>query len=102
MQEAVNISRETFGNALRQVWLFGSYARGNETGDSDIDFMVVLNKPVETWRFLDTVYCDFSMDVLNRFGDLPSVYITDIDKFNNNYCNLYENVKNEGILYYDE
>ncbi len=34
----------------RTVWLFGSVARGDDTGDSDIDLLVVLDRfdPAET------------------------------------------------------
>ncbi|MCL2199654.1 MAG: nucleotidyltransferase domain-containing protein [Defluviitaleaceae bacterium] len=100
MEEAVDVSQRVFGDALRQVWLYGSCARGDSDEDSDIDFMVVLSEPIETWKMLDTVYCDFSINILNRYGELPSVLITDINKFNSGQGQLYKNVKEEGVLYY--
>jgi len=100
MQEAVEVSRNTFGDTLRQVWLFGSYARGEATEDSDIDFMVVLSNPVETWSHVDTAYSDFTMDILNRYGELPTVFITNEATFIEEPTQLYRNVKKEGVLYY--
>jgi hypothetical protein len=35
--------RATFGDRLREVRLFGSYARGEEDEDSDIDVLVVID-----------------------------------------------------------
>ena len=100
MHEAVNISHKTFGDTLRQVWLFGSYARMEATEDSDIDFCVVLSKPVETWQYISTVYSDFSMDILNRYDELPAVFITDEVKFTESKIPVYETIKKEGVLYY--
>jgi len=101
MQEAVNLSVETFGTILKQVWLFGSYARNETTEDSDVDFCVVVSEPVETWKYISTVYSDFTMDILNRYDELPSVFITDETKFIESKIPVYETIKREGVLYYD-
>ena len=36
--------RELYGEKLSKVILFGSYARGEQHEDSDVDFLVVLNE----------------------------------------------------------
>ena len=100
MQEAIGVSQKAFGDSLRQVWLFGSYARGEANEDSDIDFCVVLSKPVDTWRYIDTVYSDFTMDILSRYGELPSVFITNEEKFLESNIPVYEMIKKEGVQYY--
>jgi predicted nucleotidyltransferase len=100
MNEAVKISQNAFGDSLCQVWLFGSHARGDAHGESDVDFMVVLNEPIDSWQAIDTVYCDFSMEMLNLHDELPSVLITDIKRFNGEKDLIYATVKREGILYY--
>jgi len=100
MREAIAISSKTFGDMLKQVWLFGSHARGDANEDSDIDFMVVLSEPVEAWRYQCTVYNDFTVDMLNRYGELPSVFITHQANLNEAPTQLYKNVKNEGMLLY--
>lgn len=43
-----NKSKKVFDNQdfVKEVYLFGSYARGEATEKSDIDFMVVLNREV--------------------------------------------------------
>jgi uncharacterized protein len=52
--------RERFGSELRDVRLFGSYARGTAHEDSDVDVFVLL----------DTLDYVRQRDVLNLAGDL--------------------------------
>ena len=40
-------AKRIFGNKLKAIILFGSYARGDFEPDSDIDIMVLLDIPVE-------------------------------------------------------
>ena len=41
---------EVYGERLKGVYLFGSYARGEATEDSDIDVAVVLTGPLNAYR----------------------------------------------------
>ncbi|MCL2708083.1 MAG: nucleotidyltransferase domain-containing protein [Defluviitaleaceae bacterium] len=100
MTEAVEVSRKTFGAALRQVWLFGSYARKEANNDSDVDFLVVLSEPVEAWKYICTVYNDFTVEIIKRYGELPSVFIANEVDFIEEPTQLYRNVKKEGLLVY--
>ena len=43
LEELKNLLLPVFGERLQQVVLFGSVARGQETEDSDVDVLVVLN-----------------------------------------------------------
>jgi|GEM_PF-4539220 len=36
LKEVVDLSKQRFGDGLRQVWLFGSQVTGNTHEDSDI------------------------------------------------------------------
>ncbi|HPQ53772.1 MAG TPA: nucleotidyltransferase family protein [Spirochaetota bacterium] len=38
---------------IKQIGVFGSYVRGDERHDSDIDILVDFEKPVDLFRFLD-------------------------------------------------
>lgn len=39
-------SRRALGKKLLDMFLFGSYARGDFDGDSDIDVLIVVNEPL--------------------------------------------------------
>ena len=64
--------------------------------------LVVLSEPVETWKYLCTMYNEFTIDILNRYGELPSVFITHEANFAEEPTGLYRNVKKEGILIYEQ
>ncbi len=55
----------------RKLGLFGSYARGEQTPDSDMDFVVVLARP----RFYD--YMDIKLFLEDLFGRKVDLAIED-------------------------
>lgn len=58
---------------LRAVYLFGSYARGTATEDSDVDLLVdTEGSAVKSLLDLATVYCDLE-DALGKRVDLITV-----------------------------
>ena len=48
IEQIKNKTKEVFDNQdfVKEAYLFGSYARGEATEKSDIDFMIVLNRTV--------------------------------------------------------
>jgi len=38
---------------VKEIGVFGSYVRGEEKADSDIDILVDFEKPIDLFRFLD-------------------------------------------------
>lgn len=58
IDEIKQIAGPVFDKAgfVKEAYIFGSYARGEATPDSDIDFMVITNKPLDSY-FLD-LYCN--------------------------------------------
>lgn len=55
---------------VRRAWIFGSYARGEETPDSDVDILVSYDRtqPIGLLR-IGTMYADLQ-DLLGRQVDL--------------------------------
>lgn len=53
IEQIKNKSKEVFDKQdfVKEAYLFGSYARGEATEKSDIDFMIVLNRTVGTEFF---------------------------------------------------
>ena len=57
MQQYVSNVRAIYGSHLRQIILYGSYARGDYNSDSDVDIMTARNSGLPcisvTWGFRD-------------------------------------------------
>ncbi len=52
---------------VEEIALFGSYARGDQTDDSDLDILVTLNAPLG-WEFVDL--CDYLAELLETKVDV--------------------------------
>ena len=85
-----------YGDRLVRVVLFGSYARGEATEDSDVDVLVVLREKGssydEAWAL-----SDISLGLMDAFGPVTSfVHIT--EETAGEDWPLLRNVREEGIL----
>jgi predicted nucleotidyltransferase len=85
-----------YGDRLKGLILYGSTARGEDTDESDIDLLVLLEGPVdavaEIYRIWDVLYplqleCD----------RLLSVMPADADSYSKGEYSLYRNVKEDGV-----
>ncbi|MDZ4847509.1 MAG: nucleotidyltransferase domain-containing protein [Chitinophagales bacterium] len=61
LKEVLSAARKYYGSRLEKIVLFGSYARGDQQKDSDVNLMIVLkderiNAPVEILNFGREVY----------------------------------------------
>jgi predicted nucleotidyltransferase len=65
--------RDLYGNRLRRVVLFGSWARGEAHPESDIDLLVVLDEVRSRWRELDRM-----SDILWRHSLEHDVVVTEM------------------------
>lgn len=57
--------RDLYGPRLRQLILFGSYARGEAAPESDIDVLVILDRFDEFWREfekIEEITCRLSLE----------------------------------------
>jgi uncharacterized protein len=55
---------------VEKIGVFGSYARGDESAESDVDILVTFYEPVG-WEFIDLK--DFLEEILDRKVDLVTV-----------------------------
>jgi len=78
----VQAARESLGNKLDKVILYGSYARGDNNEESDIDIMVLADIPlIDRGREREKIrsllnYIDLELDVV------LSLNVTDSETFN--------------------
>lgn len=62
------ILREKF--KVKEIGIFGSYVRGEESEESDVDILVEFSEPIG-WEFVDLV--EFLEKILERKVDLVTV-----------------------------
>ena len=102
LKKYVNEIQELYGNQLKSVILYGSYARGDFKQDSDIDIMILVDMTDieirEKGQFLSEATFEYNFD--NNIMIMPIV--KNLNHFNKwlRACPFYFNVKKEGIELY--
>jgi predicted nucleotidyltransferase len=57
---------------VKEIGLFGSFARGEATEQSDIDFLVVIDAPLEIYRQSKEALHDYLKNIFGREVDLAN------------------------------
>ena len=103
LEQYTEILKGIYGNHLKVVILYGSYARGDYRADSDIDIMILLDlsdMDIKEYRHeLSGETFDFNMD-----HDLDIKPIAKSEKHFLNRVDVYPfyaNVKKEGVNLFD-
>ncbi len=92
-------AKSVFGDMLTGAYLYGSYARGDQTDDSDVDIMIVANVPRTSLAAYKRPFLELSSE-LGLANDLViTVTLKDTETFNRflNAVPFYTNVVKEGI-----
>lgn len=84
-----------YGQRLKNIILYGSYARGQATEDSDIDLAVILEGEVDPCREIDTMI-DLITDINLDFETLLSVIPLAVTDFKQLNSPLLLNLRKEG------
>lgn len=88
---------ELYGDQLKAVYLFGSFARGEgRLPDSDIDVMIVLKGEFNYWKTYERA-SDLIADLSLEHDVLISVKLTSESKYAESQMPLYINVRREGV-----
>jgi predicted nucleotidyltransferase len=96
IQEFVQRARLLYGDRLRQVILYGSWARDEATEESDIDVAVVLADEVRPGTEIDRMI-DIITDINLEYGVLLSVYPVSEEGYRTVNSPLLMNIRREGI-----
>ena len=85
-----------YGKRLIKVILYGSWARGEATSDSDIDLLVMLAGEVRPGLEIDRMI-DIITDINLEYGVLLSVYPVSEEQYTSVDSPLLLNIRREGL-----
>lgn len=88
---------EAFGPRLRGILLYGSFARGDQEPDSDLDLMVLLEPPVDLGRDLWTIVNALYPLQLQIPEHGIHGFPVSIESFDAGHFSLYRHARAEGI-----
>lgn len=86
-----------YGKRLKNVILYGSWARHEATEDSDIDVLVILHGKVEPGKEIDRMI-NIITDLNLKYGVLLTVYPVSGKDYGMLKSPLLMNVRREGVL----
>jgi predicted nucleotidyltransferase len=85
-----------YGGRLKSIVLYGSFARGQATQDSDIDLAIVLEGEVAASKEIDRLI-DIITDINFDYGVLLSVYPVSEEDYRSVNSPLLLNIRKEGV-----
>lgn len=89
--------RKIYGEKLKAVILFGSYARGDaHPPDSDIDVMVVLKGEFDYWA-MNKLVSEFVADLSLKYDVVISRQFSSDEEYIASAFPLFVNVRREGV-----
>ena len=97
-QEFKKRLKEVYKDNLKGVILFGSAARGEFKGESDIDVLVILGNIANHEEELNKVF-NVQREIERKYEDkiIISAILTTLDDYDSKLDPLYLNVKKEGV-----
>lgn len=103
LKEIIRIMADTyyrvFGNAIDQILLYGSYARGDNTVDSDIDLVAIVRGERQTLQNKLKRVWDVSADLELQYGVIISPTVIPYDEYIRYKEDVpyYRNIQKEGV-----
>ena len=97
-----NIKNEILNTVdVSKIYLFGSYARGTQTAQSDYDFFVVIpDGTMRPFEAMQKIYCSLAKFPMPVPVDVLASYETDFEKRKLLSSSIEQTIQNEGILLY--
>ncbi|MGM0510888.1 MAG: nucleotidyltransferase domain-containing protein [Thermoplasmatota archaeon] len=86
-----------YEDRLEEIILYGSYARGEETPDSDIDIAVILSDEVKKGEEIDRMI-DIITDLNLKYDVLISIYPVSKDDYEHLGSPIIKNMRREGAV----
>lgn len=94
--------RIIYGDKLKKIVLYGSYARNDQDPDSDMDIMVLLDMSDQEIKKRHDQVLDLVVELTTRYGIVVSIIENNHDYFYEwlEVLPFFKNVYNEGVEIY--
>ena len=98
LQELVDGILSVMREKLVRIVLYGSFAKGTSTGESDVDIALIMHGELDGKT--EDVLSDFIVDMNLKYDRVFSVIDIDFDKFQQweQVMPFYRNVSREGVV----
>ena len=102
LTEYLSEIQKIYGEHLKSVILYGSYARGDYTPDSDVDIMVLIEGTDEELRRYEEKLGDVSTDLALKYLRVFSIIDVKYQEYMEwrTISPFYKNVDKEGVVVY--
>lgn len=102
MNKTKDKMREIYGDKLKKVILYGSYARQEQTEESDIDIMVLVDDDSFALKKYEDSLIDFEVDMNLDYDIVLSIYAKSLIEYQKyiDVLPFLKNVSREGKVYY--
>ena len=99
LEQMADIYHSVYGSAIARIILYGSYARGDNQADSDMDIAAIVHGDrAHLQEGLKTIW-DKSSNLELKYGTIVSPTVIPFDEYENYKKDLpyYRNIEAEGI-----
>jgi uncharacterized protein len=91
------VLHDLYGNELAELVLFGSYARGDQQDESDIDFAIVLRDPAIRASAEIVKTSAIALRLSLKYGLMISSLPVSLHKKQTSMQGVYRDIRKEGI-----
>ena len=97
LTEFKKILKQLYGKNLSKLIIYGSYVRGEEKNDSDVDIAIILKKIDNLYKEIDKINdLTYELDIKNNI--ILDFQPISEEKFNTEELSFYNIIKSEGIV----
>lgn len=102
LEQVKQDSAKAFGDKLSRIILYGSCARGDNTPESDVDIMIILDCDFEEIRKFRERAAEISSEIGLKEDVVVSISLRDKRHFDENadFLPFYKNIIKEGVSVY--
>ena len=95
--------QKIYGTHLKSVILYGSYARGDFTQESDVDIMVLVDLPVDKMDEYSDALAEVDYEYNVNYDIWMMPVVKNVEHFNHwvTAYPFYSNVQREGVVLYE-